>query len=270
MKSKIKEVRSLIKEFSIVIEIIKWLGLTSIVVTILTKIFNLGIFIFKYINLNAQLFLNIGFGLIILYLWLYLIKLRRKWFLGFETNLKEDLKSDWEISKIKGEDSDWLIGGNELSVSNSHYGGITKKGSFWEDYDFEFETKIINKQTAWIVRATSSFEYLMFQCNGKVIVPHRLYIEDIKVERDGIKVIEKQLQWKITKDGIPLPGNLSIKKNQWFKVKTSLRGHLVTIYINKVNIYHNRHPRMSLYGRVGFRNSGDEHAHFRNIKVIIK
>jgi len=265
-----KKLWSIIKELLVVKEIILGLGLASIGISILSRIFNLGMFVSNYARLHSQLFINFGFGLTILYLGLYSIKLRKKMFLGFRANLKEDLNLNWDITKIEGEDSEWIVEDNELSVKGSHYGGITKKGLFWEDYDFEFETKIINKQTAWIVRAKSPFEYLMFQCNAKAIVPHRLYIEDVKVKQGEKEVIERRLQWKITKDAIPLPKSLKIEKNQWFKVKTSLKGHSVKIYINGIEVYHNRHPDMSLYGRVGFRNSGDEHAHFKNIKVVIR
>ncbi len=244
-------------------------GLSAIFISIASFISDFGLKYFIFIKNHIQAFLYAGFGLLSLSLFLNVLKLRNKMFLGYKANLKEPLDQNWEIMQIPNEHTEWELDNNELIVSHSHYGGITKKGSFWEDYDFCFSTKIINKQTSWIVRAKDPFDYMMFQCNGKTIVPHRLHELVTVVKNNGQEITEKKLKWDIT-EGIPIPDKKQFNNNEWVKIKISVRGHKVKIFSDNTEVYHKTHTSMNLYGRVGFRNCTEECARFRDIKVIIK
>jgi hypothetical protein len=248
-----------VKELLVIKDLLVLLGITSISLS----------FINRYFTVHNQMIIDVILSLIVFYIMIYVYKLKKKILIGFEADLIGDINSNWDITKIDGEDNGWALENNELSVTRSHYGGLTKKGSFWEDYCFKFETKIINKQTAWIVRAKSPFEYLMFQCDGKVIVPHRLYLEDIKVKQGEKEIIQQAVIWKRTNEGINLPRKAQFEPSRWVKVVNVLKGNFIKIKINGIEVYHNVHPHMSLYGRVGFRNCGDEHAHFRKIQVTV-
>ena len=58
---------------------------------------------------------------------------------------------------------------NILIVTESDKGGIAKPCQTWTDYVFEFETKIVNKYTSWIVRAADIENYMMLQCGQKTL-----------------------------------------------------------------------------------------------------
>ena len=92
--------------------------------------------------------------MIILILSIIYVLLRQNYI--FKGSFKEDFKrglrsSNWEYyGNWRIEDED---GKNVLIVTDSHLGGITAKGHTWVNYKFEFSTRILDRCTAFIVRA---------------------------------------------------------------------------------------------------------------------
>ena len=72
--------------------------------------------------------------------------MQRRITIGLRDNFKDDLKNNWEY---RGEWSKPEKG--VLCVRGGDEGGITKVGALLENYEFSFETKIINKVTGWIL-----------------------------------------------------------------------------------------------------------------------
>jgi len=177
---------------------------------------------------------------------------------GFIEKLKSDLHESWDF---KG---DWKIENDELSVSNSDEGGITKNGSLWENYEFEFETKIINKFSGWIVRARDLNNYFMFQINFENIRPHLRISQPIMKNKDGaVEITKINVGWQLFGN---FPHHKDLK-DKWFKVKTIVKGSRVDIFIDNNNVFHEDNFLTISTGKVGFREWGDEHAHFKKIKV---
>lgn len=220
---------------------------------------------FNLLGLYWQILLFLIGAFILLYIFLQVDKLKRRLTVGFQDDFREPLNKNWNYM------GDWKIEGkNELSVSNSEAGGITNVGSLWENYTFEFETKIINLCSGWIVRAADLNNYIMFQCTDKLIRPHmRVKLPKITSQEEGGKVVfTEQVGWIV--DNPPFnsqPHNQELKG--WFKVKIVTRGSRVDIYINDENVYHSDTVLTIPIGKVGFRNSHDEHAHFRNVRVSL-
>jgi hypothetical protein len=160
-----------------------------------------------------------------------------------------------------------------LTVTESDPGGYVKKCRLWNDYLFEFETKIIHKNSSWIIRAADILNYLMFQCGPKTILP------SLKINGQWIKFSSQ-----------PLPVTIPLK--EWFKVsirvtgtrvvvKAVVKGEEYTFYdanilepqviatkLNRSSNEQEMHIFTSLpLGSIGFREAGSECAHFRNIRV---
>jgi hypothetical protein len=165
---------------------------------------------------------------------------------------------------------------HDLRVTNSDRGGILTRTLSWTDYEFEFETKIERKCTAWIVRAYDLDNYVMLQCWPDKITP--LY------RRDGLWWSEQETRLPRT-----LPGG-------WFKVCIRVEKETISVLWledgrrtvlfeddllgpRTVSLtacrpspsqpqYVNGEVFLSyLRGGVGFRACGDESALFRNITV---
>ena len=88
----------------------------------------------------------ITFGAILL--WIWTASLRRRFSRGFHDDFSKGLATNWDF--VGG----WRVTPNgELVVTNSDPGGLTKMGTFWENYTFEFEASIINQCVGIVVRA---------------------------------------------------------------------------------------------------------------------
>lgn len=202
---------------------------------------------------------------------------------SFEDDFKRGLKN-WEYG---GEDWKTQRGeeGHELSITNSSTGGISNFG-LWDNYEFSFECKIINRNVGWIIRATDRENYVMMQLsNTKEYVslnPHYRI-------RGKWLVQEKRLNAS--------PRLVArIKSQQWLKVRIVVFGNTIDIILDgeRVLNYHIpdplRIPKDELVapdgkensassaeelfeafsfpaGRVGFRCFGSEHALIRNVRV---
>jgi hypothetical protein len=171
-------------------------------------------------------------------LWLYSVSQRKK--VPAEKSL--EMRQQDEVAEIFREDfhnldnwmfqQGWSIEGGVLRVTNSGHGGIAKPCLTWSNYVFEFDTKIESKYSGWIVRAQS----------------------------------------------LALPQSLEL--NTWYHVQVKIEGAQVDVTIEGENIAGGRmeikdippleHPEGAVnysVGSIGFRESGDECAYFRNVVV---
>lgn len=151
-----------------------------------------------------------------------------------------------------------------LIVTESPSGGIAKPCLSWRDYVFEFETKIVNGYTSWIIRAQDTDNYVMLQCQQERLYPH------FRMQGRW-----ENLPW--TKENpVPLPFRLPL--NTWFGVHIEVRGTLVLITVtvndrereilnNSTLLGPPTAPVSYPVGSVGFRESARECAHFRNVRV---
>jgi hypothetical protein len=153
---------------------------------------------------------------------------------------------------------------NELLVTNSEYGGVAWQCLNWKDYSFEFDTKICNKFTSWIVRAQNARTYVMLQCHPTRIYPH------FCVNKHWTKI-----EWT-GQNPLKLPITLPI--DTWFHVRIEVKNFDVTITFlidgkdySVPTIKDLLQPPIAPIeygiGSIGFRCSGDEAAFFRNISV---
>jgi len=204
----------------------------------------------------------------------FLIFSSKRWGLTFKGDFFDDFKrglrsSEWEWYgnwRIEEEENK-----NVLSVTNSPDGGFTRVGAYWTNYNFTFDTKILNKFSSWLLRVKDKHNYLMFQCWRDRIVPH----------------IRINSYWEVC-EPIFLDNHLTIKINMWYKVKIIVRGDIIEIEINGNNIRYTIPPTttpnlpklyennrratfdtgsLRMSGRVGFRNDGNEKALFRKVKM---
>lgn len=166
---------------------------------------------------------------------------------------------------------------NILQVSNSDAGGISTQCKTWVNYTFSFDTQIIKHNSSWLIRATDVFSYVMLQCKPDQIIPH----------------YRIQGNWMIL-EPVPLP--FFILYNEWFHVDIEVRDIRVVVkitYANKTHVVLNMNllepkvlPIIPVvigsnnetgkikwscsypYGSVGFRQYGDEVAHFKRVRVL--
>ena len=226
------------------------------------KLFNLTQgFPLDTIAQNSQMIFNFAVISALTFLFLTYWRTMRRFTIGFKDNFRGDLNENWEF---KG---NWKkIEPGILSVRNSADGGLTKTGSLWENYIFEFETKILNKCSSWVVRGIDLNNYVMFQCREDVIVPHQRvttprFVDDSNDTVESFKVTYDVKWIKFGKT----PHNSNLRS--WTKVKIETRGSEAKIWIAGVLVYHSDDILPHPMGRVGFRNSGDEEAHFRKVSV---
>jgi hypothetical protein len=194
------------------------------------------------------------------------IRLRRQITLVFKDNFKEPLNYNWDYR------GSWKITDkSELFVTESEEGGMTKKGAFWENYIFTFTAKIMNECIGVIVRAQGFDNYYMFQINKEKIRPHRRisYPEFEEINKDGkpfnvVKV--RNVGWQVMEDHI-IPHNIPI--NDWVDIKFTIKGQSIYIYISNQLVFTKESFLKISSGRVGFRNSGNEQALIKNVKVLL-
>jgi hypothetical protein len=186
-----------------------------------------------------------------------------------EGEVYEHLERNLENWEYKGE---WSVqdrgDGPVLVVTSSGKGGICRHLLLWTDYVFEFETKIVEKNTSWIIRAKDANSYVMLQCQQNAIYPHFM--------KDGRWT---NLDWT-KQNPVSLPFTLPL--GTWFGVRVEVRGmqvmaHLTlggkqTEVLNSVSLGTSLleppvAPAEYTVGSVGFRESGNECAHFRSVCV---
>ena len=178
-------------------------------------------------------------------------------------NLPEILLNETASANL----SSWSFGSDQwtsdqdgLSVTKSGGGGICKIGASWENYEFAFEFKIIDRCAAWIVRASSESHYVMVQCNNKQVRPHiRSLVEqlaDNTIKPEFVVVRE-------------IDHNLSL--GEWNIARTEVIGYSIKVWLNDHLVWSDSELLKDFpMGTVGFRCSGVEHALFRCIRVVKK
>jgi len=161
-------------------------------------------------------------------------------------------------------------------VADSDAGGFAKPCRLWNDYVFEFETKIVRSNSAWIIRASDILNYVMLQCGRAEIIPH------FRVSGLWFKL-----------PSVPLAVTLPL--NEWFAVRITVSGTRViakatvdgkeTVLVDQklleprllaaeVIAPDKTTQRLNLafsfpLGSVGFREWGNtECAHFRDVRVV--
>jgi len=150
----------------------------------------------------------------------------------------------------------WAMDDSSLQVTDSLEGGICKIGATWENYEFDFDFKIINECAAWIIRASAIEHYFMIQCNKKQIRPHTrsLFLTPERNPVYGFQVIAE------VDHGLNLEG--------WNHAKTIVKGFSVKVLINDELKW--SHPDvLSSFkvGTIGFRCYNTEQSLFKNIEV---
>lgn len=230
--------------------------LTFLILSALGSLIKISSFLAEHFSIIFSIFILSAF----FYLYLEISRLKRRITMAFRHNFKGDLENNWEY---RGEWSKPEKG--VLRVRGSDEGGITKVGALWENYEFSFQTKIINKVTGWIVRARDLNNYFMFQCGHQVITPHQRLSRPLfkpKPDSTSVEITGHQVGWKIFD---PVPHNKKLQ--DWFKVKIIVRGSSVQININDDPVLHQKDILTIPVGRVGFRCWGDEEARFRKVRV---
>lgn len=135
--------------------------------------------------------------------------------IGFKDNFKNKLNKNWDFQ------GDWqLVPGNQLLVTQSDIGGITKVGQLWTDYRFEFDAVIVNDRIGWVVRAQDLFNYYMIQLTPTMIRPH----------------LRIAGQWVLIGDR---PHNQQIAINKWYHIQTDVRGPEIRISVDQQEVYYN-------------------------------
>lgn len=288
---------SLVKKLKIVITVV-----TSLI-GLLLALSNIGWLNKIYLFIEKFFIWIVGFisiefvGLSILGWLIIIVLIIYLYFQGLKVNIvagefRDDFDKglgNWEFGgegwKIELEDDKQL-----LSVSQSGDGGITKRGFAWSDYEFNSEVKVINKSVGFIVRAENRNRYIMIQLN----------LEDPEkpMLRLHARVLPKgKYDWFVLKEDV-IKG---ISTYEWLKVKIIVYGSNIDVYINNEHKVHYfiadplrlpyeeqviiieqeeegereietkiRKPfgvESYLIGSVGFRCSGEEHAHIRKVMV---
>jgi hypothetical protein len=215
-----------------------------------------------FIQTQYQLIGLLALTLFVIFLFTQLHTVNKRLTVGFSENHKRTLADNWDYR------GDWtIVDGKMLQVTSSEQGGITKTGVLWENYTFKFQARIIETCLGAIVRAENLNHYYMFQINPDKIRPHlRLNVPKITSgETAGLITIELQNAWQNLKD-IPI----SPVGNGWFDAEIRVRGQRVVIKINGEVVFDKDGYLQIPFGKVGFRNYGDEKALIRNIEVILE
>jgi len=213
---------------------------------------------------------TITLALLLLASWTW--SLHRRSASGFHDDFKGSLAEHWDYV------GDWRITeSNELLVTQSDPGGLTKTGVFWENYTLEFEAKILNVCLGVIVRAQDLNNYYMFQIQKDRIRPHRrvtLPVQSQEItspEENKQQLRRMPVEYAVLWD-IPPDMETEIDSNlgDWFKVKLSVHGEAVSIKVDGKTVFVAESFLKHSAGKVGFRNSGAEKALVRQVRVKLE
>lgn len=203
---------------------------------------------------------GITLALLLLTVWRKVARLENHVAMTFQDNFRRGL-GKWEY------EGQWTIAaGNELSVTQSEVGGITRVGHLWGDYSFEFRAVIVHHGIGWIVRAQDLFNYYMIQLTPTMVRPH------LRIGERWVVLAEQA-------------HHINIQPLVPLEIRTVTRGSEIRVFVNGQEVYYD--PRFfsvrffevrsndelgvaSLAanrlvvpaftnGRVGFRMAGGEH-----------
>lgn len=288
-----------IGDFFVKTNVGRFIGLSGVVIGFLQTIGiweNLLMTVTKSISLLGQYLLFPIFSFPI-YFWVLVIWLTL-WLRSQSKYLK--LVSGEFVDDFRHGLSNWEYGGDSwkteyedeepyLSVTESSDGGISKKGFSWSDYEFSFKAKMINKNAGWIVRAENRNKYLMIQLNMEK-EPYRLRLH-LRVPPLQIPGLEGTHDWLVMQEN-EVNLDKQIKFFEWIDIRIVVFGSNIDVYINSQHAAHYFIPdpirwgnvvrkkdetgiKEDTYvasvnysaGKVGFRCSGHEHSHFRDVRV---
>jgi hypothetical protein len=253
--------------------IFRWIGYISgagVVVGWILKLLEWGnTGPFAYLKDNIQTLWLSAVTFIALSLLFWTSRLHQRFVSGFSDNFRRDLQDNWDF------EGPWRITNKTLLVkgSNAGIGGITKVGAQWENYTFTLEAKIINQCLGVIVRAQDLSNYYMFQIWADRIRPHRrATVPVVETETSSSYGGKQQLTpvKSITIWQADPPTPLTRPLINWFKVKVTVRGQSVFLYINEDLVFQKDSFLDIPTGKVGFRNWNSEEAHVRNVKVTLQ
>jgi len=252
------------KHWPAILNIIGSIGPLSLLVGYLSRLFEWGNnYFFISIREHYIIIWLISLTIIAFVLAIWIIIINRRYQFGFSDSFKGRLESKWDhIGPWK------IIDDNILVVTGSDEGGITKKGSDWENYTLTFNARITNGRLGVIIRARDLNNYYMLQINRKQIVPHfRASITQIKRRSlDPIypPEIEMQVGWQIFNESVI---ELNRELLDWFEVYIKVSGQSVTMKINKEIVFQKDMFLQIPKGKIGFRCHGEESAQIKDVKV---
>jgi len=262
-----KFLEKITKGESYIATIAKWIGyIAAIILAIgwISSFFNCGNSgLFALLRNNLSIIWRVAVSALVITLFIWITILHNRYTRGFTDKFKNDLQSNWDF---KG---DWRLAEKRtLQVTESTDGGITKIGAQWENYQFTFKAKIINKCIGVIVRAQDLNNYYMFQINQNKIVPHRRAAVPTIDQSEGDQQ-NNTISFKVGWQRFPeTPINPEL--NDWFKVKIIVKGQSYWIYINGELALQEESFLKIPNGKVGFRNSGDEKALIKDVKISLR
>jgi len=160
-----------------------------------------------------------------------------------------------------------------LAVTNSDDGGIAKACRLWDDYEFEFETKIVQSNSGWIVRARDLQNYVLLQCGRDQLIPYfRVNGEFLKMNAVRLPALLPLQEWygvRIKVSGSQLMVAITVDGKTYVLLDEPL---LATQVVSGRRAGNNEGQDFTLalsntFGSIGFREWETENACFRNIKV---
>lgn len=230
---------------------------------------------FPFLRENILYFWLLAIVAILAVLWIRISRIHGRFLSGFKDDFRGDLNDNWDF---RGK---WRITEKgTLLVTQSGDGGLSKLGTYWENYTFTFKAFIQNICLGAIVRAHGLDNYYMLQITKKRIRPHQRIAVPVfekesqsrpEIEYISEGVLELQplkhaLGWYVF-DGIAVDLNRPLE--DWFDVRITVRGQSIFLYINDELVFQQDSFLMIPTGKVGFRNSGAESALVRNVRVTL-
>jgi hypothetical protein len=250
-------------------EIVKYSGIITGVLTILgvfLDLFELGKEgIFPWIINNFIYFWLSSITLFLTLLAIWIIKFKNRFIGTFKDNFDSDFRKNWDyIGPWRTTEENFLV------VTGSDEGGITKQGAFWENYNYSFKCKILNRCIGVIIRAQDLNNYYMFQICKDKIIPHRRtsvpVIEDTEnMDKKSINV-SYRVGWVIMEEKSIEHGQ---DLNNWFSCTIITKGESLVIKLNDEIVYQEESFLKIPYGKVGFRNWYKEKALISKVRVSL-
>jgi len=247
--------------------------LSSFLGFLATKLSWLNKGIIQYVYNHLIEFCIVTLAAFILVIWIWISRLHKRFIMGFKDSFRGNIEQNWDYEG-------WHVTENhELVVTGSDSGGLTKVGALWENYIFTFRAKILNKCIGVIVRAQDLNNYYMFQIKNNIIRPHRRvavpsieFEKNQKVEGENVEAprllpVKIMIGWEVH-DEIAAEINPSLV--DWFNVRITVRGEAIHIYINDDLVFHSTSLLKFPTGRIGFRNSGNEKALIKDVRVTLQ
>jgi len=191
-------------------------------------------------------------------------KINKQLSLGFEDKLDAPINKSWDFEGA------WSITQEgDLYITNSERGGLSKKGAFWENYEFSFEANLLNDCLGVIVRAQDLNNYFMVQITADQIRPHLIkdeYMGDDNPNQQE-RVYNSQTIKRMTYIFPDRIANHRQTLNKWFKCLVTVKGLAISMKIEDIPVFNGEMLPLSPSGKVGFRNFNHEAALVKNIKV---